>query len=565
MQKLIIAAVLASVLATGAVAQDYENSSVVGQVPDRVLVTVKPGVTLNLDKSAGAPRVGVPALDTLAEKYAVRDMEPLYGGLANKLDKAAADIADRVWAIDFDARFDRHDVKAAYERLPEVEEVHLVDICKMYDAFLPDDPGLGSQWFLRNMNLGGGDIRAVGGWSHALGDSNIVVCILDSGLDWNHPDLGGPHPDKVNGAVWTNWTEYYGTPGVDDDANGKIDDIRGWDFVNTAASNGWPDEDVTTPDNDPSDYESHGTNCAGTVGAITNNGLGVAGAAPGVKLMAARVGYLPAGTSQGVVRMDWVAQGILYAVANGADIINCSWGSSSSISFAVGTAISEGVLMVTAAGNDDSELDPSYLSTYPGVIAVAATDPSDGRASFSNYGTWVELSAPGTGIYTTTYNATLDTHTYSTTQGTSFSSPIVCGAAALIWSANPSLTATQVTQILYASADDIDGVNPSYAGKLGAGRVNLLAALGDAQHRYPQEFPTLFDAINGAKAGDEIAIAASATITGTLEILGKDLQVLGGYSSDFTTRDPINNPTPINAPARVGLTELAGLAANRSA
>ena len=161
MQKLIIAAVLASVLATGAVAQDYENSSVVGQVPDRVLVTVKPGVTLNLDKSAGAPRVGVPALDTLAEKYAVRDMEPLYGGLANKLDKAAADIADRVWAIDFDARFDRHDVKAAYERLPEVEEVHLVDICKMYDAFLPDDPGLGSQWFLRNMNLGGGDIRAV--------------------------------------------------------------------------------------------------------------------------------------------------------------------------------------------------------------------------------------------------------------------------------------------------------------------------------------------------------------------------------------------------------------------
>ncbi len=226
---------------------------------------------------------------------------------------------------------DLDEVEAAYEALPEVEQVRFVDICKMYDAYLPNDPGIaGQQWYLRNTNVGGGDIRALGGWAEALGDSNIVVCILDSGVDWHHPDLGGTHPDKVNGAIWTNWTEYYGSAGVDDDGNGFIDDIRGWDFVNGVT--GWPDEDTQTPDNDPMDYESHGTNCSGCVAAITNNGIGIAGTAPGCKIMAVRAGWLPDGDGQGVVRMDWASQGIVYAANNGAKIINCSWGSASSLS-----------------------------------------------------------------------------------------------------------------------------------------------------------------------------------------------------------------------------------------
>ena len=568
MKKILIPVLLA--ILTGAAvagAQPFENSSVVGQVPDRVVITVRPGVQMSLDKSNGTPQVGLPALDALAARFSVHNMEAMYSGMTGNLDKASQNVLDRVWAVDFAPDQDLKTVQAAYAALPEVEDVRLVDICRNYDAFLPNDPGLGSQWFLRNMTLGGGDVRAIGAWSESLGDSNVVICILDSGVDWHHPDLGGPHPDKVNGAIKTNWTEYYGNPGVDDDGNGKIDDIRGWDFVNLSASAGWPDEDVVGADNDPMDYGSHGTQCAGMAAGITNNGIGIAGVAPGCKILPVRCGYMPNGSNQGVVRMDFVSAGMIYAANNGADIINCSWGSTSYLSLAVGAAQSNGVLIITAAGNDNTDSDPglgvpSYLSTYPGVIAVAATEPSDGKASFSNYGAWVEISAPGTGIYTTTYDSSTDSHVYSSVQGTSFSSPITCGAAALIWSANPGLTANQVASALYNSADNIDAVNPAYVGQLGAGRVNLLRALGDNVQRFPQEFPTLYDALNSAATGDTIAIAGTEVLAGPISIPGKGLKIFGAYSGDYGSRDVVGNPTRISGPANNSALKFSGTVDN---
>ena len=386
MKKLSLAVLVLLVLGSvSAWAGPYENSSVIGQVPDRVVITVKAGTPMALDKAAGPVKVGVASIDGLSARFSVTDMEQMYKGMTSNFKaKASRDYFDRVWAVDFPAHLDIHEVKAAYEALPEVEEVRLVDICKLYDAYLPDDVA-SSQYYLRNMSPGGASIRAVGAWNQSLGDSNIVVAVIDSGVDWHHPDLGGSHPDKVNGAIWTNWTEYYGTAGVDDDSNGKIDDIRGWDFVNVSASSGWPDEDVTTADNDPMDYGGHGTNCSGCVAAITNNGLGIAGTAPGCKIMAIRAGYLPNGETQGIVRMDFVSAGMLYAANNGANIINCSWGSSSYLAMAVNACLSEGLLVITAAGNDNSDTEISYLSSYPGVLAVAATDANDVRASFSNF------------------------------------------------------------------------------------------------------------------------------------------------------------------------------------
>ena len=543
MKKLALFALLGLMLVSNlASAQPYENSSVIGQVQDRVVITVKAGTKMAFEKSDGLVRVGVPGLDALSERFAVRDMEQMYAGLTNNLkSKADQDLLSRVWAVDFPADMDIKSVQAAYAAVPEVEDVRLVDICTMYDAYLPDDVA-SAQYYLRNMNLGGADIRAVGAWNQALGDSNIIVAVADSGVDWHHPDLGGTHPDKVNGVLWTNWDEYYGTPGVDDDSNGKTDDIRGWDFVNVAANDGWPGEDVTIADNDPMDFESHGTMCAGCVTSIHNNGQGIAGTAPGVKVMAIRVGWLPAGETGGVVRMDFASQGILYAVNNGAKIINTSWGSSSYLTMAVSTALSEGVLIITAAGNANDE-DASYLASRTGVIAVAATDQNDIKASFSSYGTWVEIAAPGVGIYSTHYNHINQTSGYASWNGTSFSSPITAGAAALLWSANPSMNYLQITSLLLNSADDIDDLNPTYAGKLGRGRVNMLRALGDTEHQVPAEFPTLFDAINSSADGDIIAVEGGVSLEGPITVLGRDIEVLGGYSSDFTSRDPINNPT----------------------
>ena len=551
MQKFLPIVVALLLVGVAASAAPFENSSVVGHAPDRVLVVFDTGVKLNVDKSGDTPRVGVAALDAIAVRHGVTEISQLYHGLYEHLaDKASRDDLSRIYAIDFDpGKTDLDAVLADYRKADLVDQVFTVDICRMYGtAFFPND--LNNQYYLRNTSIGGGDVRALGGWAEALGDSNIIVAVGDSGVDWNHPDLGGTHPDRVNGSIWTNWAEYYGNPGVDDDGNGKIDDIRGWDFVDLAPGSGWPGEDVEDQDNDPSDWDGHGTGCSGCIAPITNNGIGIAGTAPGCKIMALRVGWLPAGETLGVVRMDFASQAMLYASAMGAKIFNASWGSSSFLSFAVASCLNSGMLIFTAAGNDNNE-EASYLCGYPDgsgsdtrVLAVAATNSSDGKASFSNYGTWVDLSAPGAGIYTTYYNYVAGESSYATVDGTSFASPLAAGAAALLWSANPSASNTSISSLLRNSCDNINSLNPGYEGKLGAGRVNLLKALGDDVQQVPGEFTYISDAMNCAAVGDTIKVLGGHNL-GATTMVGKSMPILGGYDASYAGRDPVGNPSLI--------------------
>ncbi len=511
------------------------------RVPDRVVITLRPGVQPTVAKRAGGVTVDRPALQALADRFGAHDMSRLYEGVPPAKKAGLPDLS-LVWAVDFATAVDLDAVLAAYAALPEVARAEAVDICAQ--TALPNDPFLGSQWYLRNLTLGAKDIRAVGGWAEAQGDSNVIIAIVDSGVDWRHPDLGGSGPNYRRGAIWTNWPEANGVAGVDDDGNGKVDDSRGWDFVTGVT--GEPGEDVSVPDNDPSDWESHGTACAGVAAAITNNGVGISGASWGCKIMPVRVGWLQNGATTGVVRMDFASQGMIYAAANGAKFINCSWGSTEYLQTAADYCLAAGALVITAAGNDANEV-PSFLADYPGVIAVAATDANDGKTSFSSYGTWVELSAPGTGIYTTWYVASDGSHGYNTVAGTSFSSPLTCGAAALIMSAEPGLTALGVGTRLMSTADNIDALNPGLAGKLGSGRVNLLRALGDRLLKYPDEFSSLLDAQNEAAPGDTVALSAASPLTGPLTVANKSFYLLGGYAADFASRDPVGTPTPLNA------------------
>jgi len=516
----------------------------VSRVPDRLVITLRPGVQPTVAKGTGGVSVDRPALQALADRFGMRDMSRLFDG-APPAAKAGSPDLSLVWAVDFAGAVDLDAALAAYAALPEVARAETVPVHAL--TALPNDTFLGSQWYLRNLTLGAKDIRAVGGWAEAIGDTNVIVAIADSGVDWRHPDLGGSGPNYRRGAIWTNWAEAYGVAGVDDDGNGKIDDSRGWDFV-TGVTNGDPGEDVSLPDNDPSDWAGHGTACAGVAAAITNNGTGIAGASWGCKVMPVRVGWLQ-DDQVGVVRMDFVAQGMTYAAANGANIINCSWGSSavSYLTTAVNYCLSAGVLIITAAGNDNNEV-ASYLATVDGVMAVAATDPNDNKASFSSYGTWVEISAPGTGIYTTWFNHSDGSHVYSTLDGTSFSSPLTCGAAALVWSANPGFSNMQVGNRLMTTADNIDALNPGLAGKLGAGRVNLMRALlGDHLLKVPEEFSSLLDAQNETAPGDTVAIAATMPLTGPLTIINRAIRVYGGYNAGFTARDPLGTPTLLSA------------------
>ena len=516
-------------------------------VPGRVLVTFRTGVTPAVAKAAGAPQTGIASLDAVLTRHGAADLTPLFAEFLDKIPDPAtrADLA-RYYVLQHTDKAGNDAVNAELMALPMVETAESDLLLEAHgNAYLPNDL---NQWHLRNMSSGGGDTRAVGGWSESLGDSNVVVAVLDTGVDWHHPDLGGPHPDKVNGALWTNWQEYYGIPNADDDGNGFVDDVRGWDFVNVVQSLVYPGEDYGPADKDPMDFNGHGTLVSGCIAPLTNNGVGIAAIAPGCKIMAVRIGFQQA-DGNGVSYASLMASGFLYAVTNGANVINLSYGTSFTSPFAsaINTALNAGLVICVSAGNNNDSV-AGYLQglTDDRILTVAATGAGDAKTSFSSFGSWVDISAPGEGIYTTAYNWSSGLSTYESTQGTSFSSPIAAGACALIWSAHPEYSSAQVAALMQSSCDGIDALNPGYEGLLGSGRINLLKALGDNVHQYPQEFPTMFDAMNCASVGDTIKVRGSTALTGPVSVLGRGLKIFGGYDASYSTRDLVSGRTPIS-------------------
>ncbi len=356
-----------------------------------------------------------------------------------------------LFKVNVDASLNVDDVLNAYKARTDVEYAQY-DF-RVQVAATPNDPRYSSQWGLHNIGQTGGlndaDIDAPEAWNTTTGSRSIIVGVIDTGIDYNHPDLAAN--------IWRNTREIAGN-GIDDDGNGFRDDIRGWDFANNDA--------------DPFDDNAHGTHVAGIIGAVGNNGVGIAGVAWNVQLMPLK--FL---TASGSGATSGAVSAINYAVANGAKILNNSWGGggfNQALNDAVSRARAAGVIFVAAAGNSNSNNDavPSYPANinYDNVISVAATDSSDRRASFSNYGaTTVDIAAPGVGILSTTPN-----NTYSSFSGTSMATPFVAGAAALVWSANPNLTYSQVISRLYTTADRITGLNGLVAN---GARLNVNRAL----------------------------------------------------------------------------------------
>jgi subtilisin family serine protease/chitodextrinase len=304
---------------------------------------------------------------------------------------------------------------------------------------VPNDPRYGEQWHLPK-------IDAAQAWDTQTGSSNVVVAVLDSGLDVDHADLAG--------AVWSNPGEV--ADGVDNDGNGFVDDVNGWNFVNET--------------NNVNDTFGHGTHVAGIIGATGNNAVGVAGVAYGVKIMPVSVG----GPS---ITASAVAEAIYYAVDEGADVINMSFGGPASFigaREAIDHAVAEGVVLVASAGNGATQ-NYQYPAVYQEVIAVAALDPSDARTAISHYGRWVDVAAPGQAVV-----STLPNDEYGPMSGTSQASPIVAGVAALVKSAHPGFTADEVRAQVLASAASVSATNPDYLGLLGAGLPNAALAVGPA-------------------------------------------------------------------------------------
>ena len=311
-------------------------------------------------------------------------------------------------------------------------------------ADAPNDPRYSEQWAF-------GAISTLAGWDITRGSSSTVVAVIDTGVDLAHEDIPLAH-------LWANPDELDGETGVDDDDNGYVDDIRGWDW--------------TTSDDSPQDENGHGTHVSGVVVAATDNGIGVAGQGGNVKVAALRVlGANGSGTIS-----DLVA-GLDYAIDQGFRIVNLSLTvrfDSPALADAVETAADAGVIVVTAAGNQDSVV--LWPAAYDAALAVGATASDGSKASFSNFGPELDLAAPGDSILSTYLD-----NTYRVLSGTSMATPHVSALAALIWSLRPDLTRAQVIDIMTSTADDLNAADyPGQDDYLGAGEINVAAALAKA-------------------------------------------------------------------------------------
>jgi subtilisin family serine protease/subtilisin-like proprotein convertase family protein len=313
--------------------------------------------------------------------------------------------------------------------------------------YIPNDPQFSSQYHHTNM-------RNAQAWDVTEGQG-IVVAVADDGVMLSHPDLAAN--------IWVNTGEIPGN-GIDDDGNGYVDDVNGWDFTNSTG--------LGTGDNNPNPVSSgddHGTHVAGIVAARTNNGVGVAGTAGRATIMPLR--FYGSGSWTSTV----IFNSYKYAADNGAHIVTTSYNvdgfaNDNLYRSAIDYLYTRNVLHLNSAGNAGA-LNPAR-QVIDGTLYVASTDSGDLRSSFSNYGTGIDIAAPGSNILSTAIGSTLTSATYESKSGTSMATPNAAAVAALIWSANPTWTRDQVAAQLLGTADNIDALNSSTAGLLGAGRVN---------------------------------------------------------------------------------------------
>ena len=389
-----------------------------------------------------------------------------------------------------------------------------------YPSGPADDPsfGDGSLWGLRNTGQSGGtagaDISAVEAWDIRSDASAVVVAVIDTGVRLTHEDIV---PN-----LWTNLGEVPGN-GIDDDGNGVIDDVHGFDAIDGGG--------------DPSDEDGHGTHVAGTVGAAGNNATGVTGVAWQVQIMPIRF------LGEGGGFLSDAIEGIAYAQTNGATILNNSWGGggfSTSLRNAIDDLAVDDILFVAAAGNDgaDSDVTPGFPAAYdlPHIVSVAASDRNDRMASFSNFGAEsVDLAAPGASIRST-FNG--GDASYATLSGTSMASPHVAGALAVLRAEFPSEDAASLKARLLDTAD----VRDDFLGTtVSGGRLNLEAALLNEAVPRPGALRFATNAVNAAENSGSVPVVVRRVggSDGAVSVRYRTVAGSATAGADFTAVDGV--------------------------
>jgi len=461
MLLLSVAAVLTQQFDTRKHAQEINSKVVKTEIPEYV-----PGEVLVKFKTVTAgeePEV----IKQMRKKRSIQklQLEPIFSAVKSKeqeltvhatstlntqeIDKIAEQKKElsKIYKLTFDENLDISELVSELEEDPSVEyaEPNYIYTTQV----TPNDPYFSDQWGLHNTGQTGGtadaDIDAPEAWDISTRSEDVIVAVIDTGIDYNHPDLADN--------IWTNPDEIPGN-NIDDDNNGYVDDINGWNFAYN--------------NNDPMDDVGHGTHVAGIIGAVGNNNIGITGIAWKTSMMALK--FL---NSDGSGYADDAARAILYASNNGAKITNNSWGGgpfSNTLRDAIQFSQELNVFFVAAAGNSTSNIDriPSYPASYniDNIISVAATDKNDSFAYFSNSGlTTVDLTAPGVDIL-----STLPNNGYGKKNGTSMAAPHVTGALALLLSKSPNYSLLKLKDILFGMTDKTLEISEKV---LSGGRLNL--------------------------------------------------------------------------------------------
>lgn len=404
----------------------------------------------------GATVTGLTTVDRILDRAMISAMQPLHRTLALRKGFATPEESSiaRIFTVRYSAPVDPRRLAEELAADPAIE------YAEPYRTFrplhTPDDPRLAQQWAI-------GIMKMEQAWDITKGDSSIVIGYVDTGINYSHEDLA--LSIAVNTGEWGTNGELKDN-GIDDDNNGYVDDWRGWDFIGNGTIQ------APNPDNDPMDFNGHGTNGAGIAAATTNNGKGIAGIGYHTKLLPIKVQDDAA--QGGMAGYD----GLVYAADMGCKVINCSWGGNQVINQTlqdvVDYAWSKGCVIVGGAGNSaiNNDIDPFLPAALNHVIGVSSIEENGSFSSWAAYGSSVDVCAPGTNVQTTR-----GSFGYQAATGTSFSAPHISGLAALILAVHPDWTAEQVAAQIRVTSDAFGASRDP----LRFGRANAFRALSENQ------------------------------------------------------------------------------------
>jgi subtilisin family serine protease len=513
-----------------------------GVVPGVVVVKIKSGA-LSLSMSKADKSTGISSLDATLRQLNVVSVGKMFRHKPIPHGSGIPDIS-RILKIRIPEYLDPVRVAHELEKDPHVEYAEPVYVRQL--CAVPNDARYFEQHYLLQ-------IQAPEAWDVQKGDSTVVIAIVDNGVDYKHEDL--------TANVWTNEPEASGVTGVDDDGNGFVDDIHGWDFGN----------DDADPIGLPTTF--HGTHCAGIASAVTNNQIGIAGSGWNCEFMPVKVS---ADDTPDDMPMGF--EGITYAADNGADVISCSWGFYGYSRWeqeCVNYAYRKGAVIICCAQNLDAE-GATYPASYQNVISVAAVKSDDTKANYSNYGPWIDICAPG-GDEKAGILSTMPNNEYASFSGTSMATPIVAGVCGLVKSLHPDWSTDQVIRQVLLTADNIDALNPQYSGKLGHGRLNALQALIRTDLQEPDARLVVFsytirDSLNGNDNGvpeqgetiqlhcdiQNCSIGGSETASFQLSCNNAGIEILDGFVGPVVF--PADTILPVDFNVKVSEDALMGQA-----